>query len=310
MNRQVAISGATGFIGSHICSLLDEKEISFVRLLRSSQCDAFGDDCPFDLDQPHSLDERALQGIDTVIHCAALVHRKSGATTAVENKYAACNFEATKVLVEKSVASNVGHFIFISSVAVYGLNSSQRVIKNGDAEQPNTLYAQSKLDAERYIENFLKDKKMTYTILRLPLVYGPNAPGNFGLIARIAMKSIPLPFLNAGNKRSMVSVENVADFIYYIHSHRAFRNRTLIFWDGSEFSTEEIVSSIRRAMKKPRLLFFVPKPLMKLLLRALNREKIYQQLYENLVFEEVSGADALDWQPPHPRNAAYFLEHD
>ena len=123
------------------------------------------------------------------------------------------------------------------------------------------------------------------SILRLPLVIGENAPGNFGFLEKIAKTNLPLPFGLATNKRSVISVETVANLIIEATQSLAAFEGLHLLAESPPVSTKELILGLRKKYSKSANLIPVPKIMMKLVLNAIGKRKIYEQLYEDLIFK-------------------------
>lgn len=141
---------------------------------------------------------------DTVFHVAAIVHVKE------KNKdlYYKVNRDLAYDIAKKSKASGVRFFIFMSTMGVYGINSG--VINKSTKTLPKTSYSKSKFEAENLIMN-LKNDKFKIAVLRPPLVYGYNCKGNYRSLSTFARKILIFPNLN--NKRSMIFIDNLSNYI-------------------------------------------------------------------------------------------------
>jgi len=152
---------------------------------------------------------KRLTGYDAVIHCAALVHTKDSSY----EEFHKVNTEMTTDLADRAKNDGVRFFIFMSTMAVYGLSGSLRaltVIDSQTPENPITLYGKSKLKAEQLLREMSNESFLVY-ILRLPMVYGDNAPGNYSRLCRL-IRITPI-FPKVLNERSMISIENLQGFI-------------------------------------------------------------------------------------------------
>ena len=176
----------------------------------------------------------------------------------------------------------LGFIIFISTVGVYGVYSSSKVISVRTKTCPVSPYAIAKLDSERML--LRSDSPTAISIIRLPLVYGENAPGNYGALERLAKSMLPLPFLNTRNKRSMVSVELVAKVIKSIAASKKKYLGLHLLAEKKPYSTKEIIEKIRAKSGLTPMLFPVSGAFMKFILSAAGKQKIYEQLYEDLEF--------------------------
>ena len=276
---KVGITGGNGFIGKKIILELLEKHMHIISMQRSSQNIDGVEIRNFDLSNISDKTKEIFSDIDVVIHTAALVHNRS----ANRKSHQKINFDATIKLVEICKSVGVQYFIFLSTVGVYGVSSSVEKISLKNKVNPISEYAKSKLDVENILLS--NNSPMQVSILRLPLVYGDVAKGNFRLLEKIADTPIPLPFLNIKNKRSMVSVENVAKIIGVMVRNKNKYLGLHLLAEKKSFSTEEIIKTIKINKERRLLLFPVPTLVMKFIMNMLGQKKLYQQLFEDLEFK-------------------------
>jgi nucleoside-diphosphate-sugar epimerase len=276
---KVGITGGNGFIGKKIILELLEKHMHIISMQRSSQNIDGVEIRNFDLSNISDKTKDIFSDIDVVIHTAALVHNRS----ANRKSHQKINFDATIKLVEICKSVGVQYFIFLSTVGVYGVSSSVEKISLKNKVNPISEYAKSKLDVENILLS--NNSQMQVSILRLPLVYGDAAKGNFRLLEKIADTPIPLPFLNIKNKRSMVSVENVAKIIGVMVRNKNKYLGLHLLAEKKSFSTEEIIKTIKINKERRLLLFPVPTLVMKFIMNMLGQKKLYQQLFEDLEFK-------------------------
>lgn len=275
---KVAVTGGNGFIGTKILEELSKKKIRNISLQRKSGNKVTKNIVYFDLLKLSKNKMKFLSNVDVVIHTAALVHK--GPLN--ENKYLRSNYKATKYLVDQCIKYRVKKFIYLSTMSVYGLISSKSKIDINFSVNPITSYAKSKYLAENYLLS--KKEKIKISILRLPSVYGINAPGNFGILEKLALKNIPLPFLGLKNRRSMISVDLVAKVITEISLNLEKYIGVNLLCEKKTFSTEYIVRKIRKKNNIKSKLFFFPKLLAKLIFLCFGNIEIYKRIYENLEF--------------------------
>jgi nucleoside-diphosphate-sugar epimerase len=194
------------------------------------------------------------------------------------------NVEATKKLYELSIAVNVKKFFLLSSVAVYGKTSYTSSIGLDFPVAPKSAYGISKLDAENYLLNMVGDEAPKISILRLPLVIGKNAPGNLRLLEKLASLKLPLPFGCADNKRTVVSVEAVVDTLidgcFNINSYQGLN----LLGNDKPISTKQLIISLRKEVGLKPKLIPIPRLFMKFFLLVIGKKKIYEQLFEDLIF--------------------------
>lgn len=140
---------------------------------------------------------------DCLIHLAAIVHKKGQE----DDIYYRVNRDLAVETAQKAKNEGVKQFIFLSTMSVYGKNSA--VINFCTKPAPNNAYGKSKLEAEKLIQQ-LRSPEFLVTILRPPMIYGYNSPGNYSRISKLA-KKIPI-FPKVENKRSMLFIENLHSF--------------------------------------------------------------------------------------------------
>jgi nucleoside-diphosphate-sugar epimerase len=279
MTLTVGITGGTGFLGKYIIRSLIKKNINIISLQRSLKKNEATSTRYFDLSDPSTLNEKLLRGIDVIIHTAALVHDK----LAEESKHLSLNITATSKLFNLSKTVGVRKFIFISTVGVYGLNSSPSIISRYTEINPLTPYAKAKSSSEKELLGD-KSSRIVVSVFRLPLVILKNAPGNYGLLDKISKTRLPLPFGLTDNKRSVISGTVAAQVIAKAAQDLDTFNGLHLICESIPVSTKELVVNLRKANLMPSNLLPVPKIIMKLLLYALRKKNIYEKLYEDLVF--------------------------
>jgi UDP-glucose 4-epimerase len=150
------------------------------------------------------------------------------------------HIEAVK-LAQKAKKCGVKHFVFMSSMSVYGIKSGE--IKADSVCAPVTLYGKSKLAAERDMQE-LSDDSFVVTAIRAPMVYGRACPGNFGTLKRFAAKSPIFPRVN--NKRSMIYIGNLTELIYRVVV--AGTGGVILPMDGEYINTSDMVKTIANGM--------------------------------------------------------------
>ena len=202
MVKSILLTGHTGFLGSVIYKSLI-KEFIVYTLGRSQDCDYRVDFLNWDgkLELKHS--------VDAVVHVAGLAHGKSTS----EKDMLRVNYDIVTSLASICEVGGIKNFVFISSVAVYGKSFGSAIDETTDCK-PTSVYGESKLKSEKHIHNWvIQDSKRSQISLRLPLVLGPNPPGNLGkLIASI--QSSKHIFLKGNEARkSVVFASDVASFI-------------------------------------------------------------------------------------------------
>src|SRR5690606_30917761 len=254
----ILITGSTGFIGSALAQALADAGVNLHLTSRRKDFVAPANSKAFYLEDinAHTDWKNALEGVETVIHAAGIVHRR-GATA---KEYVCTNIEGAGHLATMAVAAGVKHFIFLSSVGVHGRTSRNCELTEASPFDPYNNYSLSKLKAEEAIQAASKNSSMAFTIIRPPLVYAAQAPGNFRRLLKLVELGIPLPLGALENQRSVIALENLIDFILTCISQPQARNQVFLVADREPISTRQIIGWIAQGMNRPvRLLRMRPR---------------------------------------------------
>ncbi|CAA6812621.1 MAG: UDP-glucose 4-epimerase (EC [uncultured Sulfurovum sp.] len=249
----ILVTGSSGYIGKSFIETFKEKYTFSVFSLQNS-----------------SLESLSIKGIDTVLHCAALVHKKHETDYV---KYYKINTEYTVNLAKKAKLNGVKHFIFISTIAVYG-DSMDKVDEESECT-PRTPYAKSKFEAEQKL-NKLSDKEFKVSVIRPPMVYGASAPGNIVSLIKI-IKIMPiLPFYNTQNKRSFVYIRNLTAMIEMVVEKQ--KEGLFLASDDKSISTSKLIKLLSQGLESR--VYMIRVPFFKMILKKV-KPSLYQQLYGN-----------------------------
>jgi UDP-glucose 4-epimerase len=191
----------------------------------------------------------------------------------------------------------VRHFIYVSSVKVYGDEASGFLDETTPC-QPTDAYGRSKLKAEEYLQS-VRSETFKVAIVRPPLVYGPGVKGNMIRLLELSGRDIPLPFGNAGNARSMVFIDNLIELIFRIVDKQA--EGVFVAGDREPMSTDRLITMMRRAMGRSPGLFSLPTLFRKIIRKF--RPALYTRLFGSFVIDNQATNRTLDFVPPYPSEA-------
>lgn len=257
----VLITGASGFIGRHLCESFIAQGDDVVGLTRGPNAipvpgvrTALTPDL-LDRDALRS----ALERVDTVVHLAGRVHAKPEGRQDPRSECRRLNVEGTRVLLEESVAAGVSRFVFISSVKA-AAEQSDTALDETTAPLPVDAYGESKLEAERLVRVVARREGLHAPILRLPLVYGPGIKSNMLRLFMAVDRGLPLPLASVRNRRSFANVGNVIEAIRAVLGTPAAADETFFVSDGEDLSTPELIRRIALALGRHPRLVRVPPP--------------------------------------------------
>jgi len=240
-----------------------------------------------------------LQGAQAVVHVAARVHVLKEAALDSLAEFRKVNVEGTLRLDRDAAEAGVKRFIFLSSI---GVNGVKTVVDEPFTEMhqpsPHNAYALSKLEAEQGLLKIAAETGLEVVIIRPPLVYGFNAPGNFGSLMRAVQRGWPLPLGSVPNQRSLVALDNLVDFIVTCITHPQAANQTFLVSDGQDLSTTELVRGMAQAAGVPARLLPVPVWALQAGASLLGKGDAVQRLCGNLQVDISKARRLLGWVPP------------
>lgn len=205
-------------------------------------------------DLTDDLQDKVLQGVDTVFHLAGKAHALSESRQDAA-EYHAINTGGTQRLLEACQAEGVQRFVMFSSVKAMGEGGKVCLDEAADIP-PETPYGRSKFDAERLV---LKGGYVAHpVVLRLSMVYGPIEKGNLPrMIHAIARGRFP-PLPELENQRSMVHVDDVVKAAMLVAERPESAGGTYILTDGRTYSTRQMYEWICEALGKSVPSWYVP----------------------------------------------------
>jgi nucleoside-diphosphate-sugar epimerase len=253
---KVLVTGATGFLGTHICAALRADGCG-LRILTRDTVDVPGAEVIQyrDIDDVARL-RAAMCGVDAVVHLAARVHVMRDDTPDPLAAFRAINVDLTRRLGEEAAQAGVRLFLLASSVKAVGEETS--IPWNEDVlPAPRDPYGVSKLEAEKVLVSIAQASTMSTLILRLPAVYGPGVRANILQLFDIVNRGLPLPLAGIDNRRSWVYVGNVAaTIVRLLRSDQG--TQTFFISDGDDLSTPEMIRRIAAALGKTARLLPAP----------------------------------------------------
>lgn len=276
----ILISGANGFIGRTLRSLLVNQGHKVFTISRDSYPQNSGN----------------LE-YDCLIHLAGRAHILRETSEDAYHAFNEANVGYTLKVAELAKKLAIKRFVFISSIGVNGKHSGSHPFTEQDIPKPHNDYARTKWEAELALKAFFEVSETELTIIRPPLVYGPNPKANFKTLLSLCKYPIPLPFGAIHNKRSLVGIDNLCHFISLCCQHPAAADQTFLISDDQDVSLTELITTIRKALNRPAWLLSVPNHWLCTFFKLLGKDNLSDQLLANLQVDASKAKQLLDWKP-------------
>ncbi len=267
--KNILLTGANGFIGSYFRNKYNTKY--------NMKSFSFLND---------NFNELNLLDRDTVVHLSALVHQMGGASKV---EYEKVNVTQTITLAKKAKESRVKHFIFMSSIKVYG-EETDIAYNEKSACNPMDDYGKSKLKAELELKK-LEDEYFTVSIIRTPIVYGYGVKANMKSLINLVNNIPILPFDKIDNRRSFVYIGNVAALIDTIIQKQ--KGGVFLASDDMTISTTGLIGLISKELGRKRYLIKIP--FFEALVKILKPE-LHKRLYLNLEIDNTMTQKSLNFK--------------
>jgi len=247
---KVLLTGATGFLGSHLLDLLLERDANVRVLVRP------GEDtgqlpmdkveiCRGDLADRAAL-ATAVKGREYVLHCAA----RTG-PWGPWAEYQLANVQGLETLVNVSLDAGVWRIVHVSSVTVHGVDV------HGEADELAALcggpdpYSQSKVAGERLLQQMIEDRGAPVTIVRPGLVYGPRDAGSFGRFTSLIEQGKMVVIGSGKNHMPLIYVTDVARGILLASTTKQAIGRAYLLVNDESVTQERYLNTIATELGVP-----------------------------------------------------------
>lgn len=205
-----------------------------------------------DITDPSAV-RAAMEGVDSVIHMAALLHIVDPPPE-MREKYERINVGGTAIVVDAAIDAGVRRVVLFSTIAVYG-QSHGRIIMEDTPPRPNTFYARTKRDAEEILlKAECANGGRLGTVLRLGAVYGPRIKGNYYRLVQSLARGHFVPVGDGANRRTLVYDRDVGRAAVLAATHTMAAGNIFNVSDGRCHTMNEIIGTICDALgrKSPR----------------------------------------------------------
>ena len=295
-----AVTGASGFVASNFLEFLNKNcfdNVGLSRVLPSASSSSSARTIPVDYQNPVSL-ESALAGVDVVVHLAGMAHKKLPSYNSKTLLYDA-NVDCLKRICLASLNQGVHKIIYVSSIGVLGSCTNGLPLNDFSILKPHNQYCESKLEAELFLTTYAPLHSIDYVILRPPLVYGRNCPGNLAKLINFIKFSPIIPFDHLVNRRSYISVDNLVEAIFVSAFSSAASNGSYVLSDGVDLPLRSVILALFEGLGKPnsRLVGCDP-DLLAWFCKLLGKKSIFDQLSSELLVDSSRFQRIANWVPP------------
>jgi len=219
---KILITGANGSLGYHLVEKLKDNNELYLLDLNFDRLNHLKEHNNIYFLNTNVLDKGEILNLDfeldIIIHLAAKVHTKAK-TEAERGEFFQINTEATKYLYKLALKKEISHFIFISTISLYGKEFIEAK-ENSSLDYEDNPYAESKYLAEKAGLDLYNNKALPLTIIRLATLYGKYDRGNYKKLINFACKGV-LPMVGQGNnQKSIIYVKDAAALIAKILNNK------------------------------------------------------------------------------------------
>ena len=312
----ILITGIHGFVGSNLVVALKERHILYGLDIVAPEKEGVVKTFAWEDIESTSFPMQRLPQFDAIIHLAGKAHDTKNQSVA--QAYFDINTGLTQKIFDFFLESTARKFIFFSSVKAAADSVVGDVLREDVIPTPIGPYGESKIAAENYILDKLKnkneklklhdDRKQVY-ILRPCMIHGPGNKGNLNLLYNVVKKGIPWPLGDFENNRSFTSIDNLC---YVVEGLLTKNVASGIYHMGDDeaLSTNELIALMCEAMGKVPHIWKMNRKMMEgcaglgtLLHLPLNTERL-RKLTENYVVsnEKIKAALGIEQMPVRAAN--------
>lgn len=298
---KVLVTGATGFIGSHLSEELVRRghkvtclvrENSDLKWIENTELKIIIGDCR----KIESL-YKAVDGIDYIFHLAGLTKACS------ETDFFCANADGTKNIITATLENNpnLKRFVYISSLAAVGPSQNGSPLKEDTDPHPVSSYGRSKLEGEKVVLKY--KEKLPVTVIRPSAVYGPRDKDLF-VFFKLLKKGI-FPYWGKCYY-SLVYVDDLIQGIILAAENKKAEGQVYFMSDSKFYTNEEIMNAISSALGIKAFRLRIPKPFMPFFAYIgeriikngiINRDKIKELSYSHWICDTTKAKDELGFIP-------------
>jgi nucleoside-diphosphate-sugar epimerase len=246
----VLITGAAGFLGSHVTALLVTRGARPRALihprddagwLAQADADVYAADIG---DRPAIAP--ALAGVDCVIHCAA----RTG-PWGPSSEYERTNVRGLETIVRASMTAGVRRFVHVSSITVHGNNVRGQADENSPLRTEPNPYSRSKVAGEKLLWRMIRDEGAPVTIVRPGWIYGPRDTASFARIARMIGQGRMIMIGSGENHLPLIYVADAAEGVLLAGEAEQAEGRSYFLVNDEPATQRDFITTIAAELGVP-----------------------------------------------------------
>ncbi|MFO0754313.1 MAG: NAD(P)-dependent oxidoreductase [Thermodesulfovibrionales bacterium] len=295
------VTGATGFIGSHLVESLVRQGFDVSCLVRNTSSIRYLEGLNVRLLRGDCLDAESLppavRGVDYVFHLAGITKACSA------DEFFAVNVKGTENVMRAVAAHNPGvrRLVYLSSLAAAGPSHDGRPLREDGAAAPVSVYGKTKRGGEEIVCGYRNE--LPLTVIRPPAVYGPR-DRDMLVFFKMAKSGI-VPYWGKCYY-SFIYVEDLVHGIILSSLSEAAVGEIFFLSDRDIHSSDDVVDAISEAVQKRPLRLIVPRIIMPLLghmsekirgATIINSDKVREMKYSHWVCDASKAAERLGFEP-------------
>lgn len=256
---RVLVTGAAGFIGRALCERLRAEGRQVLALVRRPGPGPWDEAVTLTLGA-EPIPPGLTAGVECIFHLAGRAHAIGDGPDA-EAEYRRGNVQGTLDLLESAGRNGVETFVYFSSIKAMGEGGAE-IQDETAVPAPVTAYGRTKLAAEQAV---LHGGQVPHpVVLRPALVYGPSPKGHLELMIRAVKRGWFPPLPEAGNRRSMIHLDDLVEAALLVAADPRAAGRIYILTDGMDYSTRDLYLAICAALGRPVPGWSLPWPVLRL----------------------------------------------
>jgi 2-alkyl-3-oxoalkanoate reductase len=244
------VTGAAGFLGSHVTELLRARGERPRVLIRPGTVISAALSGDVEVQRGDVTDlaalERALSGVDRVLHCAA----RTG-PWGPEAEYGRTNVRGLGILVRAAAAAGVRRIVHVSSITVHGNDVRGEADEGAPLRADPNPYSRSKVEGERLLDRLIREESAPVTIVRPGWIYGPRDEASFGRFARMIEEGRMVVVGSGENHVPLIYARDAAEGVVLAGEAEQAQGRSYLLVNDERVTQYDLIAAIARELGLP-----------------------------------------------------------